>query len=68
MRVYVLEDEENIRNYILSILKEIPEIVVVGYADQVQTALVEIPKLEPSFNFGRYPVKRYYKLPVIRYT
>ncbi|MDV3755569.1 DNA-binding response regulator [Elizabethkingia anophelis] len=47
MRVYVLEDEENIRNYILSILKEIPEIVVVGYADQVQTALVEIPKLEP---------------------
>ncbi|MCT3803654.1 response regulator transcription factor [Elizabethkingia anophelis] len=47
MRVYVLEDEENIRNYILSILKEIPEIVVVGYADQVQTTLVEIPKLEP---------------------
>ncbi|WP_407499569.1 LytR/AlgR family response regulator transcription factor [Elizabethkingia anophelis] len=47
MRVYVLEDEENIRNYILSILKEIPEIVVVGYADQVQTALVEISKLEP---------------------
>ena len=47
MRVYVLEDEENIRNYILSILKEIPEIVVVGYADQVKTALEEIPKLEP---------------------
>ncbi|AJW62433.1 Transcriptional regulatory protein YehT [Elizabethkingia miricola] len=47
MRVYVLEDEENIRNYILSILKEIPEIVIVGYADQVKTALEEIPKLEP---------------------
>ncbi|MCL1669864.1 LytTR family DNA-binding domain-containing protein [Elizabethkingia ursingii] len=47
MRVYVLEDEENIRNYILSILKEIPDIIVVGYTDQVKTALDEIPKLEP---------------------
>ena len=47
MRVYVLEDEENIRNYILSILKEIPDIIVVGYTDQVKTALNEIPKLEP---------------------
>ncbi|MCL1664558.1 LytTR family DNA-binding domain-containing protein [Elizabethkingia ursingii] len=47
MRVYVLEDEENIRNYILSILREIPDIEVVGYTDQVKTALEEIPKLEP---------------------
>ncbi|PUB34342.1 LytTR family two component transcriptional regulator [Elizabethkingia sp. YR214] len=47
MKVYVLEDEENIRNYILSILKEIPDIIVVGYTDQVKTALDEIPKLEP---------------------
>lgn len=48
MRVYVLEDEENIRNYILSILREIPDIEVVGYTDQVKTALEEIPKLEPQ--------------------
>ncbi|MDR2230783.1 DNA-binding response regulator [Elizabethkingia ursingii] len=47
MRVYVLEDEENIRNYILSILREIPDIEVVGYTDQVKTALEEIPELEP---------------------
>lgn len=48
MRVYVLEDEENIRNYILSILRGIPDIEVVGYTDQVKTALEEIPKLEPQ--------------------
>ena len=58
MRVYVLEDEENIRNYILSILKEIPEIVVVGYADQVQTALVEIPKLEPHLILADIRLKK----------
>lgn len=39
MRVYVLEDEENIRNYILSILREIPDIEVVGYTDQVKQHL-----------------------------
>jgi len=48
MRVYVLEDEENIRNYILSILKEIPGINVVGFSDQVKKALIEIPELEPE--------------------
>jgi two-component system LytT family response regulator len=48
MTVYILEDETNILQYILSLVGEIPYLQVVGYAADIAKAQREIPQLQPE--------------------
>ncbi|SKC64032.1 LytR/AlgR family response regulator transcription factor [Ohtaekwangia koreensis] len=48
MKVYILEDEVNIREYILSLAGDIPYLQVVGYAAEIATAQKEIQQLQPD--------------------
>ena len=48
MKVYILEDEVNIREYILSLAGDIPYLQVVGCAAEITTAQKEIQQLQPD--------------------
>jgi len=48
MTVYLLEDETNILNHILSLISDIPYLQLAGYSDSVAKAREEIPLLKPE--------------------
>ncbi|WKK60030.1 MULTISPECIES: LytTR family DNA-binding domain-containing protein [unclassified Sphingobacterium] len=48
LKIYILEDEENILRYIRTILDEIPYVTVLGSAASVKKAQIEIPKESPD--------------------
>lgn len=48
MNVYILEDEANIRQHIISLVENLPYLHVVGYSDEVAKAAAAIPALAPD--------------------
>ena len=48
LKIYILEDEENILRYIRRILDEIPYVAVVGSAASIKKAQIEIPRELPD--------------------
>lgn len=48
MTVYILEDEINILNYIISLIKDIPELLIVGYATTIAQAKSELENQNPD--------------------
>lgn len=48
MKIYILEDEKNIQDYIKSILVKIPNVEIVGCTDNIKTASQEIVETSPD--------------------
>ncbi|WCM42661.1 LytTR family DNA-binding domain-containing protein [Flavobacterium sp. CBA20B-1] len=48
MKVYILEDESHILQYIISLVDEIPYLQLVGYSPNIAKAKMEIPDLQPD--------------------
>lgn len=48
LKIYVLEDEENILRYIQTILDDIPYVDLVGTSVSIKKAQIEIPKVAPD--------------------
>lgn len=48
MKIYILEDEERIRQHILQVVEPLSYVQILGYAADVATAAKEIPMLQPE--------------------
>jgi two-component system LytT family response regulator len=48
MTVYLLEDEINILRHMISLIREIPYLQMVGYSNTVEKAALEIDELQPE--------------------
>lgn len=48
MNVYIIEDEANIRQHIISLVEALPYLQVVGYSGEIAKAKMDIPALNPD--------------------